>query len=139
MIFEDSEKSDNIMEYNFSTIDAEIFYDDGRKEQIAMKLIKGGKIREAIFCYWYLLYNEYLKSARGKNTFCIQKGIINQTRINSSCSCVLLTLNEDFNYSAQINLIELKSFLNENKKLERWVDSLGIEENDVLFIGKKLY
>lgn len=124
-------------EYNFSAINTKVYYKDGRTEQLYLKMIKAGKIKESIFYYWSLLYEEYLKNNRQDNT--IQKAIITQVTSNESSSCILLTLNAQLNYYAEINLIELQKFFEKNNQYERRLSSLGIKEDEILFIGKKMY
>ncbi len=137
--FEDIKEFDTITEYNFSILKTNVFYKDERNEQIYLKMIKGGKIKESIFCYWSLLYEEFLKNNKNNEKEIVQKAIITQVTSNKSSSCILLTLNAELNYCAEINLIELKKFFEENKECERWLDSLGIKDDDILFIGKKMY
>ena len=135
--FEEITNYDTIMEYNFSVTKAKIHYKDGRDEEIYLRMIKGGKIKETIFCYWSLLYEEYLKNNKDKDN--LKKAIITQVTSDKSSSCILLTLNAELNYCAEINLIELRKFEEGNSESERWLDGLNIKDDDILFIGKKMY
>ncbi len=135
----ETEKYENLNEYNFSLCKIMVSYRDGSTDEIHLKMIKGGKIKESIFCYWSLLYEEYLKDNEKNNEDVIQKAIINQVTSNKNSSCILLTLNAKLNYCAEINLIELRKFCKNNPELERWLDSLDINDEDILFVGKKMY
>ena len=136
--FEETKEYYTIAEYNFSLQKAKIFYSDGRQEEIYIKMIKGGKIKESIFCYWSLLYEEFLNNnLEAENAE--KKAIITQVTSDNSSSCILLTINSKLNYCAEINLIELKKFFEKNNKYERWLDEIGIKKEDILFIGKKMY
>ena len=137
--YEEIKEFDSITEYNFSVLKTNIIYKDGGKEEIYLKMIKGGKIKESIFCYWSLLYEEHLKENKRDLEDIIQKAIITQITSDKGSSSILLTLNAKLNYYAEINLIELKKFFEENSEYERWLDSLEIKEDDILFIGKKMY
>ena len=59
-----TEEFDTIDEYEFSIVLTKVTYENGKKEEIYLKMIKGGKIKESIFCFWSLLYEEYLKKHR---------------------------------------------------------------------------
>ena len=137
--FEASEQFNSIIEYNFSILKSTVFYEDGTKDEIYLRLIKGGKIKESIFCYWSLLYEEYLTKKEQSEEEAVQKAIITQVTSEKNRSCILLTLDSKLNYSAEINLIELRKFYEKNIKYERWLDSLEIKYDDILFIGKKMY
>ena len=137
--FEDIKEFNSITEYNFSILKVNILYKDGRKEQIYLKMIKGGKIKESIFCYWSLLYEEFLYNNKNKDKDIVQKAIITQVTSDKSSSCILLTLNAKLNYCAEINLIELKKYFEKNIDYERWLEALEIKDDDILFIGKKMY
>lgn len=137
--FEGTEHFDSIIEYDFSLLKANIIYSNGKKDEIYLKMIKGGKIKESIFCYWSLLYEEFLKKNQSNIENVVQKAIITQITSDESTSNLLLTLNAKLNYCAEINLVELKSFLIKNNNYERWLESLEIKNDDILFIGKKMY
>lgn len=136
---EGTEHYESIIEYNFSLVKVNIIYADGKSDEIYLKMIKGGKIKESIFCYWSLLYEEFLKSTHKKNENELQKAIITQITSDENTTSLLLTLNTKLNYYAEINLVELKSFLAENKLSEGWCKSLEINNDDILFIGKKMF
>ena len=55
------EHFESIIEYNFSLIKANIVYKGNDKEELYLRIIKGGKIKESIFCFWSFLYEEYKK------------------------------------------------------------------------------
>lgn len=138
--FEDIKEFNTIVEYNFSVLKVKIIYKDGRKDEVYLKMIKGGKIKESIFCYWSLLYEEFLKNNEKKeDEEVVKKAIISQVTSDKSSSCILLTLDAELNYCAEINLIELRKFYEKNNEYERWLNSLEIKEDDILFIGKKMY
>ena len=137
--FEDIKNFDTITEYDFSVTKIKVFYKDGIKEEIYLKMIKGGKIKETIFCYWSLLYEEFLKSEKRKNNDIAKKAIITQVTSDKSSSCIVLTLNAELNYCAEINLIELNEFCKKYSFYEGWVKSLGVKDEDILFIGKKMF
>lgn len=137
--FEGKEQLDGIIEYDFSLIKTNIVYNNKKSDDIFIKIIKGGKIKETIFCYWSLLYDEYLKKNKAEEGNNLQKAVITQITSDDTISHLLLTLNSKLNYYAEIDLVELKNFTQKNKLYERWSKDLEIKSGDILFIGKKMY
>lgn len=132
------EHFESIIEYDFSLLKANVLYKNNKSEEMYLRLIKGGKIKESIFCFWSILYEEYLRNKENDSENVVQKAIITQIMSEENVSSLLLTIDAKFNYCAEVNLVELKKYLEKNKK-ERWLGSLEIKDNDILFIGKKMY
>ena len=132
------EHFENIIEYDFSLLKANILYKNSSKEEVFLRLIKGGKIKESIFCFWSILYEEYLQNKENNSENVIQKAIITQILSEENISNLLLTIDSKLNIYAEVRLVELKKYLEKNK-IERWLGSLEIKDNDILFIGKKMY
>jgi len=132
------EHFENIIEYDFSLLKANILYKNSSKEEVFLRLIKGGKIKESIFCFWSILYEEYLQNKEKNLENVIQKAIITQILSEENISNLLLTIDSKLNIYAEVRLVELKKYLEKNK-IERWLGSLEIKDNDILFIGKKMY
>ena len=132
------EHFESIIEYDFSLLKANILYKDKTKEEAYLRLIKGGKIKESIFCFWSILYEEYLQNKDKDLENAIQKAIITQIMSEENISSLLLTIDSKLNYCAEVNLVELRKYLEKNQR-ERWLGSLEIQDNDILFIGKKMY
>lgn len=128
---------ESIIEYDFSLIKANVIYKNQEKDEFYLRLIKGGKIKESIFCYWSFLYEEYIKNKKIESDNTIQKAIITQIASEKNISSLLLTIDSKLNYYAEINLVELKKYFEKNK--ERWLEHEEIKDNDILFIGKKMY
>lgn len=129
------EHFESIIEYDFSLIKANVIYKNHEKDEYYLRLIKGGKIKESIFCYWSFLYEEYIKNKKIESDNTIQKAIITQIASEKNISSLLLTIDSKLNYCAEINLVELKKYFDK----ERWLDYREINDNNILFIGKKMY
>lgn len=138
-----TENFESIMEYKFSLYKIILIYEDSSKEQIYIRTIKAGKIKESIFCYWSLIYEEYCKKSKEKsNNNMHKKTIISQNTINESDINIILKDESTLDYSAEVNLVELCNFAEKNIKnlnIERWLKDLEIEDDDILFIGKNIY
>lgn len=139
IIFEGTEYLRDIAEYDFSLQKAKVIYTNGDKDEIYLKIIKGGKIKESIFCYWSLLYDEYLKENQSNVKDMLQKAIITQITSDEKKSSLILTINSELNHYAQIELIELGFLQEKYKKYGRWVKNLDIEKDQILFIARKMY
>lgn len=128
------EHFESIIEYNFSLTKVNIVYKNNQKDELYIRIIKGGKIKESIFCYWSYLYEEYIKNKKVENEKSIQKAIITQIESPKNISSLLLTIDSKLNYCAEISLVELKNYFEK----ERWVEGLEIN-NSILFVAKKMY
>ena len=84
------------------------------------------------------MYEEYLQNKEREIENAVQKAIITQIMSEENVSSLLLTIDSRLNYCAEVSLVELKKFLEKNQK-ERWLGSLEVGDNDILFIGKKMY
>ena len=133
--FAGREHFNSINEYDFTLIKLNLFCND-KKIQIYIKMIKGGKIKESIFCFWSLLYEEYLKNK--KEIYENKKVIIKQRKNSETDSNIVLTLDQSLDYCAEINLIKLRKIALKNKKIERWLNKLQIKSEEILFIGRIL-
>ena len=83
---------ESIIEYDFSLIKANVIYKNQEKDEFYLRLIKGGKIKESIFCYWSFLYEEYIKNKKIESDNTIQKAIITQIASEKNISSLLLTI-----------------------------------------------
>ncbi len=137
--FSEVEHFNSIIEYDFSLFKINLVDDRNNKSEVYLKMTRGGKIKETIFCYWSWLYEEYYKNNEEKVGGIPKRAVISQRSANDSSSKVILTLNPDLNYCAEIHFVKLKKFVKNNKKLERWLDELEINDDDILFIGIKRY
>ena len=133
------EHFDSIVEYDFSLIKANIVYRDNKEDELYIRIIKGGKIKESIFCFWSFLYEDYIKNKNYNFENTVQKALITQIASEENISNILLTIDSKLNYCAEITLVELKNYFEKKEKGERWVEDLEIKDNDILFIAKKMY
>ena len=131
------EHFETIVEYEFSLLKVKLKYNTNEEKEVYLKVIKAGKIKESIFCFWSLLFEESKNENIKNNADLLEKTIITQTSTEENCSKIVLTLNKELNYSAEINLIELKNYVIEKNRKERLVKNLEINSEDILFIGIK--
>ena len=130
------EHFETILEYRFSLLKIKLKYKTNEEKEIYLRSIKAGKIKESVFCFWALLCEELNKNNTKNDKKIYRKSIITQTKTEENISRIVLTLN-NFNYSAEINLVELKKYFIENNEKGRWLKDLEINSEDILFIGMK--
>ncbi len=134
--FVEKEYFKSIDEYDFSLNKFDLICCDDKKIQIYLKSIKGGKIKESIFCFWSFLYEKFL---RKNDNSIINRNVIIKQRKNSESDCdIVLTFNQSLDYCAEIRLIKLKKFASKYKRIGRWLDNLQVKSEDILFIGRDL-
>ena len=101
-------------------------------------MIKGGKIKETIFCYWSFLYEENLNLNNIKNRNIVpQKVIITDKSIEEYKKNITLKVDNKQGYDTEITLVEIKKFIQENNSinLEKWKKYLDNYDKDILFLG----
>ena len=130
------EKFNSIIEYDFSLAKVNITFSSGEQKRIYIRIIKGGMIKESIFCYWSLLYEEYSNCNSNKVP---QKVAITEKLIQENKKNIVLTIDKDLNYCTEICLVEIKKFLEEktkeNNKLKGLINYFNNDDKDILFLG----
>ena len=168
--FEDLKKMEDVSGYDFSVIkikailektkindetglkntkpeisENETFTRKDTETEIYIKMIKKDKIKESIFCYWSLLYDEKFKNyEESEFTSVINKVRITETESEENKHSVLLDIKENkwgvLEYGSTIHLVKFEKYLNENtmkkaKSINEWKKYIEEGSQDVLFIG----
>ena len=126
------EKFNSIIEYDFSLAKVNIIFANGEQKRIYIRMIKGGMIKESIFCYWSLLYEEYSNYNRNDvpHKVSITEKLIQEYKKN-----IVLTIDKDLKYCTEICLVEIKKFLEENGRLKDIAKYFNNNDKDILFLG----
>lgn len=127
-----TEKFNSIIEYDFSLAKVNLILKNGEQKRIYLRMIKGGMIKETIFCYWSFLYEEYSNCNRNKVP---QKVTITEKSIQENKKNIVLTVDKDLNYCTEICLVEIKKFLEKNNKFKNLEDYFNNNDKDILFLG----
>lgn len=143
--FKGIQKFENISEYEFSAIKTVCELENSEPIDVYFKIIKKDKIKESIFCYWCLLYEQELQEKKDKLTM---SAIINKVQIseigmkrykNSVFLQIQNNKSDILKYGTEIHFIDLKKYIENNKndenKLEEWLKYMGEENEDILMIG----
>lgn len=151
--FEDLKNMDTSSGYDFPVIKLKVIINDNSKEksnienekEIYIRMIKKDRIKESIFCYWSLLYEEKFKDfEESEFTSVINKVKITEMENKEYKHTVLLEINDNkwevLEAGSTIQLVKFTKFLN-NSAIEKseltneWSKFIDTENQDVLFIG----
>ena len=128
-----------------NTVEEENSLEDYGKTDLYVKIIRKDRIKESIFCYWSLLYDEKFKDyEESEFTSVINKVRITETESKEYKHSVLLEIKENkwgiLEYGSTIHLVKFAKYLNDktinkSKLTNEWKKYLEEENQDVLFIG----
>lgn len=158
--FEKNLKLDNISDYEFSmlrlnaTVEKDEEIDDVK---VYAKVIRYDRIKESIFCYWSLIYDEQLNSKLDieYDERLKSKSNIEMTSITKKVSIEELELEEEhkksvfleiknnnfgiLEYGTEIHFLEftdyIKTYSNDINNLSRWNDLLSLDDKEILLIS----
>lgn len=143
--FEDLKNMEDLSGYDFPIIKLKIFLENDEKTDVYIKMIRKDRIKESIFCYWSLLYDEKFKDyEESEFTSVINKVRITETESEEYKHSVLLEIKENrwgiLKYGTTIHLVKFAKYLNDktikkSKIINRWKDYIEEDNQDVLFIG----
>ena len=137
------EKFQTISEYDFSLIKVIGKFKNEEKNEIYLRLIKGGKIKETVFCYWSLIYEEYIKKIAEPKKIPKKVTIAEKGNEEKYQNKIFLSLEQEAKneYNLEINFIEIWKFINEHKnkknELEKWCEFIDETKESILFVGLK--
>ncbi len=145
--FEDLKNMNVSSGYDFSVIKlkATIEKQLHNETEIYIKMIRKDRIKESIFCYWSLVYEENFKNyEESEFTSVINKVKITETESNDYKHSVLLEIKGNkwgiLEYGSTIHLVKLEKYLNDktikkSKLINEWKKYVEEGNEDVLFIG----
>lgn len=119
--------------------------ENNRKIDAYIKIIRKDKIKESIFCYWSLLYEELFKNfEESEFTSVINKVRITETENEKYKHSVLLEIKDNkwgiLECGSTIHLVKFASYLNDrtiqkSKLTNNWEKYIETSNQDVLFVG----
>lgn len=143
--YESIRKFENISEYEFSATKTICELENSDSIDVYLKIIKKDKIKESIFCYWCLLYEQELREYKEKITMStiINKVQISEVGMERYKNSVFLQIQNNktdiLKYGTEVHFIDLKNYVENNKneqnKLGEWLKYLEENNNDILMIG----
>lgn len=153
--FEDLKNMKDSSGYDFSAIKLKAILNidskgnnntnDKNERDLYIKIIRKDRIKESIFCYWSLLYDEKFRNfEESEFTSVISKVKITETENQEYKHTVLLEIKENkwgiLECGSTIHLVKLAKFLNsdtieKSKLTNEWRKYVEEGNQDVLFIG----
>lgn len=141
--FTNLKNMETLEEYKFSMLKLEVILKNKTKHDVYIKLIRKDKIKESIFCYWCLLYDEKFREYKESEfTTIINKVKIIETESEECKHTVSLNIKENkwgiLEYGSDIHLVKLRKYLEEetnNTNVLKWNKYLAGDSSDVLFVA----
>lgn len=139
-------KLQNISEYEFEVIKTKAELNDKKELELYVKPIKKSRIKESIFCYWCLIYEEELleKNIKSDGEMFLNKVLISELRKKKYYQSVFLEIENNkgkiLETGTEIDFIEISKYIKEHKDekykaLEEYFNELG---DYVLLVGIKI-
>lgn len=142
---EDNKNYKNTKEKRMMDINTKQDVGEHNQIDVYIKMIRKDRIKESIFCYWNLLYDENFKNyEESEFTSVINKVKITETESEEYKHSVLLEIKENkwgiLECGSTIHLVKLAKYLNDNstkksKLICEWKKYIEKDNQDVLFIG----
>lgn len=143
--FESIKKFETISEYEFSLVKTKCNLGMEDCVDIYFKIIKNDKIKESLFCYWCLLYEEKLKEMKQdfNMTTIINNVIISEVGMERYKNSVFLEIKDNtsgiLENGTEIHFIDFIKYINNHKgddnNLEKWNKYLSEDSEDILMMG----
>lgn len=143
--FESIKKFETISEYEFSLVKTKCNLGMEDCVDIYFKIIKNDKIKESLFCYWCLLYEEKLKETKQNLNMStiINNVIISEVGMERYKNSVFLEIKDNasgiLENGTEIHFIDFIKYINNHKgddtNLEKWNKYLSEDSEDILMMG----
>ncbi len=137
-----------IAEYQFTMIKIKVILKDQTNADIYLKLIPKDRIKESIFCYWCILYDEKFKEYEDSEfSSIVSKVKIIESESEKNNHSVLLSINENkwgvLERGSIIHLVKFEKYIkefeveqNNNKNnITDWKRYITNGSQDILFMG----
>ena len=135
----------NISEYEFEMVKTKVKMSDGKEFEIYFKPIKNSRIKESIFCYWCLIYEEEILDKKGQQEgeMFLNKVLISELTKKKYYQSVFLEIENNkgniLENGTEIDFIEVLKYFkeqnNDDNELKKYFEEL---EKYVLLVGIKI-
>ena len=140
-----TKKFETISEYAFSLVKAECDLGMNENIEIYLKVIKKDKIKESLFCYWCMLYEEKFNELQDdvNMSTIINNVVISEIGMERYKNSVYLEIKDNalnvLKNGTEVHFIDFVKYIENNKSkennLEKWMDYIDKECDDILMIG----
>lgn len=145
VLFQEIQKFDTISEYEFSMVKAVCDLEMEDKVDIYFKVIKKDKIKESLFCYWCLLYEDQLRKSKEDMNMAtiINNVVISEVGMERYKNSVFLEIkNNDLDiltHGTEVHFIDFIKYIekhkNKNNNLSEWIKYIDKDSEDILMMG----
>lgn len=146
MSFEKTLKLKNMSEYNFEVFKLKVVLQSKEEIEMYLKLVKKTKIKESVFCYWCLLYEEEIlnnqKDIKPNNY--TNKVLISELEKKKYYQSIFLKINNNISKliesGTEINFVDVKKYIIEKKLEKEYLEILECfnqDEDYELLVGIK--
>ena len=143
--FDSIKKFETISEYEFSCVKTKCILELEDEVEIYFKIIKKDKIKESLFCYWCLLYEEKTKEIKDKSSMItiINNVVISEVGMERYKNSVFLEVKDNnsniLEDGTEIHFIDFIKYIEKHKKekesLQEWIKYLDKDSEDILMVG----
>ena len=147
MIFDKKICLNNISEYKFEVIKVKSILENQKEIEMYLTWVKNSKIKESIFCYWCLIYEEELEKKKllQKEESFINKVLISELTKKKYYQSVFLKIEKNkfdlIENRTEIHFIDVCKYIKENRKIQKYkkiLECFNELEDYVLLVGIKL-
>ena len=146
MSFEKTLKLKNMSEYNFEVFKLKVVLQSKEEIEMYLKLVKKTKIKESVFCYWCLLYEEEIlnnqKDIKPNNY--TNKVLISELEKKKYYQSIFLRIDNNISKlienGTEINFVDVKKYIIEKKLEKEYLEILECfnqDEDYELLVGIK--
>ena len=145
--YENVLKLNSMSEYEFNVIKTKTLLENKTENEMYFKIVKNSRIKESIFCYWSLIYEEELKNKNfeKKEDAFLNKVIISELTRKKFYQSVFLKIEKNkldlIENGTEIHFIDVCKYIKENRKIQKYkkiLECFNELEDYVLLVGIKL-
>ena len=146
MSFEKTLKLKNMSEYNFEVFKLKVVLQSKKEIEMYLKLVKKTKIKESVFCYWCLLYEEEILNNQKEiklNKY-TNKVLISELEKKKYYQSIFLRIDNNISKlienGTEINFVDVKKYIIEKKLEKEYLEILECfnqDEDYELLVGIK--
>ena len=146
MSFEKTLKLKNMSEYNFEVFKLKVVLQSKEEIEMYLKLVKKTKIKESVFCYWCLLYEEEILNNQKEikpNNY-TNKVLISELEKKKYYQSIFLRIDNNISKliesGTEINFVDVKKYIIEKKLEKEYLEILECfnqDEDYELLVGIK--
>lgn len=143
--YESVKKFETISEYAFSLVKAKCDLEMEENVEIYLKVIKKDRIKESLFCYWCMLYEEKFNELEEEinMTTIINNVIISDIGMERYKNSVFLEIKDNpldiLKHGTEVHFIDLIKYIEKHKSKENnlgeWTKYIDEDCEDILMIG----